>query len=98
MIDTTTPQDLAAKIEWVGFQALSSRERALVGTSLEEVSRHLPRLLAIAVWACCGQMPPPALETRSAALTIDSFQRRQNARAFFRHLLRDGLNQESEPR
>ena len=89
MVDTTTPKDLAEKIEWVGFSCLSRSEQEAANESLAEVSAYLPRLLALALWKYFGKEAPESLLTRQSDSNLDKFERREQARAFVREIMAD---------
>lgn len=97
MTDTTTPKDLATKIEWIGLRNLSHAERAAVGSNLTEISRFLPRLLALAVWSYFGERPPAHLMTRSSESSVRSFYDRERSKSFIKELMAD-FHEEENPR
>ena len=87
MINTTTLEDLAKKIEWVGLCNLSRPEQRRVEAELEEVCRFLPRLLALALWSCYRRRAPDNLVTRSPAACAESDLERENARLYIADLM-----------
>lgn len=95
MTDTTTPKDLAKKIEWVGLRNLSHAEREHVATVLVEVSQSLPRLLALALWSYFGEKAPKHLLTRAAEHSLQNFKERECARAMVKNLMSDYYEEES---
>ena len=94
MLDTTQPQDLAEKIEWVGFRNLSRSEKKCVGIQLHAVSRCLPRVLAHALWRFYGRKPPVDLETRPMEDSLQSYLRRDAGRKRIDALMNDTLLEE----
>lgn len=80
MIDTTTPKDLADKIEWIGFGNLSQTDVHHVARQLMEVSEHLPAILALGVWRHFGLKAPKDLTTKSAQGCLLSYREREKAR------------------
>lgn len=95
MIDTTTSKDLAKKIEWIGLRNLSPSEKKRVASELEDVCRHLPRLLALALWSCFGRRPSENLETRESEFSVTSYLERENARLYIKELMADYQEEES---
>ena len=93
MVDTTTPKDLAEKIEWVGFSNLSRLEQEIVGESLPDVSLYLPRLLALALWKYYGEEAPNGLTTRGSECSLESYERRDEGRRFITGIM-DGYEEE----
>lgn len=95
MTDSTTPKDLAKKIEWVGLRNLSYAEREHVATVLIEVSQYLPRLLALALWSYFGEKAPEHLITRGAECSLANFKERESSRAMIKDLMSDYREEES---
>lgn len=93
MIDTTTPKDLAKKIEWVGLRNLSWTEREAARKQILEVSCHLPRLLALALWSYYGLRAPDTLITRGPKSSLESYREREASKAWFHELLSDYLEE-----
>ncbi|MDQ8202340.1 hypothetical protein [Pelagicoccus sp. SDUM812003] len=94
MIDTTTPKDLAKKIEWIGLRNLSGQEREQVREQLAEVCCYLPRLLALALWSFFGLRAPDSLITRGPKSSLKSYREREEAKAYIRELLSDQCEEE----
>lgn len=87
MIDTTTPKDLARKIEWVGLRSLSRSERELLEGNLEKTSRFLPRVLAIALWSYYGHSFPDGLATQDASESLQSYKEREASRSLVSQIM-----------
>ena len=89
MTDTTTPKDLAKKIEWVGLRNLSHSEKRRVGKELVEISFYLPRLLALALWSYYGQRPPDSMATRGSESSLRTYREREMTKTYIRELMAD---------
>ena len=89
LIDKTTPKDLALKIEWIGLQNLSHREQKLAEGQVLQVSRHLPKILARALWSYFGKIPPEGLQTRTEEESRRCYNEREKARHLINDLVRD---------
>jgi len=89
MTDTTTPCDLAKKIEWVGLRNLSHSEKQRVKSELVDVGCHLPRLLALAIWSHFGKRPPDYLVTRGSESSLKTYRERERNKTHIRELMAD---------
>ncbi len=89
MTDTTTAKDLAKKIEWIGLRNLSYHEREQVRSDLVETSRHLPRLLALALFSFFGRKAPENLITRGTEGSLSSYRERERAKQLVNELMSD---------
>lgn len=94
MIDTTTSKDLAKKIEWIGLRNLSYYEKQRVSDELVEVSCHLPRLLALALWSYFGRRPPEYMVTRGSDSSLRTYREREQTKTYIRDLLSDHQDEE----
>lgn len=89
MIDTTTPKDLAKKIEWIGLRNLSFSEKERVREELVDVSSHLPRLLALALWSYFGKRPPEYMVTRGSDSSLRTYREREQTKSYIKDLMSD---------